>query len=630
MYLDYKTGKKHVKSVARAIHRAKGTPQLPVQTNLARTTQQSQYGGTSITASRAPVTAISQRNGEEAARQANSLPTQSWIPPAPPLDGQRADTANTIEDESRDGRETSSGRSLELPAPALESVERKGGDVTIMATSTDAYEVGPQHGPHRSSREDGDRPLLRRIFTLSTPLMPAKSKPDIDMVAMDQVRTRQREFHLFMTNEVNKVESFYKEKEDAAGHRLKVLREQLHEMNDQRVQQEVHLQHQRDLRVQEAGSDGWKSRSSSTHHLSSLIRPIDEMVDHAKISIRGPPRSRKASASEPDTNDRGDYARRPQTHEIPYRTAKRSLKLASLEFYRSMELLKSYALLNRTAFVKINKKYDKATDAQPPMRYMAELVDKASFVRSDVLDGHMHAIEELFAKYFEKGNRKVATGKLRASIGRMEDQSGISFWNGLMVGVGAIFTVHGILYANRLLDTDDAIVRAQTVFLMQIYGGYLLALYLFGWFCFSCRTWTMNKINYTFIFEFDARHALDWRELAAFPSFFLLLFGLSTWLNFSRYTIPVLFLYYPVILIGLTCVVIFLPFRVLFYRSRKWLAFAHVSISSACRFVYQHHRVDYYLPASSPSNSETSSSATCTAPWYMSSRYVWPCISTLH
>lgn len=33
-------------------------------------------------------------------------------------------------------------------------------------------------------------------------------------------------------------------------------------------------------------------------------------------------------------------------------------------------------------------------------------------------------------------------------------------------------------------------------------------------FCLACRVWQRAKVNYAFIFEFDTRHHLDWRQLS--------------------------------------------------------------------------------------------------------------------
>jgi hypothetical protein len=39
-------------------------------------------------------------------------------------------------------------------------------------------------------------------------------------------------------------------------------------------------------------------------------------------------------------------------------------------------------------------------------------------------------------------------------------------------------------------------------------------LFLMLLFCVDCKLWNQNKVNYVFIFEFDNRHHLDWRQLA--------------------------------------------------------------------------------------------------------------------
>ena len=278
---------------------------------------------------------------------------------------------------------------------------------------------------------------------------------------------------------------------------------------------------------------------------------------------------------------RRDYSRRPPDHDVSYRTAKRKLKLALQEFYRGLELLKSYAMLNRTAFRKLNKKFDKAVNARPPLRYMNEKVNKAWFVNSDVLEGHIKAVEDLYARYFERGNHKLAAGKLRSLSNKTTDESGSSFLNGFLIGTGVVFTVQGLIYGSQLLFDDDVQLRTHTSYLMQIYAGYFLMLLLFALFCINCFIWTKNKVNYPFIFEFEPRSHVDWRRLAEFPSFFLLLFGVFIWMNFSRYGPEWMYLYYPVILIGITAVIIFLPAPVLAHKSRQWFVYAHVSRRSA-------------------------------------------------
>lgn len=446
-------------------------------------------------------------------------------------------------------------------------------DITMMKKSPEAN--FPRQSPLPLPSPAPGR--LRRLFSHGPQLQRAEStKNAYPLQAIDTVRQREKEFFDFLDSELDKVETFYRQKEVQAELRLNVLREQLHEMRNRRTQEIAELRRQKEQRL-----DGAENPIGETSGFDGHLKWIDPI----KSKLFKPGANSKALARMPETpvvgarsgDARRDYIRRPHEDTVPYRTAKRKLKLALQEFYRGLELLKSYALLNRTAFRKLNKKYDKTVNARPSYRYMNEKVNKSWFVNSEVIDGQIKAVEDLYARYFEKNNHKIAAGKLRRVNRRPTDESSIAFWNGLAIGIGAVFSIQGLIYGGQLLFDPDPIIRLQTSYLLQIYGGYFLMLLLFSFFCMDCYFWTAHKINYPFIFEFDTRHNLDWRQLASFPSFFLLLFGVFFWLNFTRYGQDKLWLYYPVILIFITLFIIFLPARVLWHRSRQWLAYSHVS-----------------------------------------------------
>lgn len=448
------------------------------------------------------------------------------------------------------------------------------------------------------------------------------NKDDISMRAFDEVREREIEFFRFMDGELDKVETFYKLKEEQAGERLALMREQLHEMRNRRIDE---IQHADRRGIEEAeispNASGDDEASRARNHASVAASAgngngtgsghqsdgedgkawdvYQEWIAPVRAKIFKPGPNSKALQKMPQTprmlggvlgggsgvpgvDGHRDYVRRPGDHEIPYRTAKRKLKLALQEFYRGLELLKSYAMLNRTAFRKLNKKYDKAVNARPPYRYMNEKVNRSWFVNSTVVDDLIVAVEDLYARYFERGNHKIAVGKLRALTKRAGDESGSAFRNGLMIGIGAVFAIQGTVDGAQKLFVADPLLSTQTSYLMQLYGGYFLMLYLFTLFCINCHIWTISKVNYPFIFEFDPRSHLDWRQLSQFPSFFFLVFGLFIWLNFSDAANPRLFLYYPVILIGFTFVLLFFPAPVLWHRSRKWFLYSHVRLFIRC------------------------------------------------
>lgn len=482
------------------------------------------------------------------------------------------------------------------PGPEVERATPGTGSSALAPRRTGSwYEPSPRGG-------------LRRIISAASPLPPRRGTPasladGISLQNLDVVREREREFFAFLDAELDKVETFYKLKEREAGERLQALREQLHEMRNQRTEELAEIRRKKKAELQEKSSGakyGTTSDSGDGKPGSRVTVGVDHSwTDPLKNALFRPGPNSKALQKMPQTPrlapgtasglaqaadpGRRDYTRRPQGPEVPYRTAKRKLKLALQEFYRGLELLKAYALLNRTAFRKLNKKYDKAVNARPPYRYLNEKVNRAWFVNSDVLEAHINTVEGLYARYFERGNRKIAAGKLRSIAShKPRDESGSAFRNGVLIGTGAVFAFQGLAYAADIIrnENSDPVLRDQTVYLLYIYAGYFLMLYLFFLFCIDCHIWVVNKINYPFIFEFDPRHHLDWRRMSEFPSFFLLLLGLVMWLNFApplsgSPARDVLFVWYPVILISLTVAILFLPAPVLAHRARRWIVYSH-------------------------------------------------------
>ncbi len=61
------------------------------------------------------------------------------------------------------------------------------------------------------------------------------------------------------------------------------------------------------------------------------------------------------------------------------------------------------------------------------------------------------------------------------------------------------------------------------------------------------------------------------------PCLLLFLLGLFIWLNFQQEGSDTMFLYWPVILIGLTALILFNPFPILYHKSREWWAYSNVS-----------------------------------------------------
>lgn len=397
-----------------------------------------------------------------------------------------------------------SSRSLRLPGPALATPARR--SAMRQESSGSAYQVGettPKHTsfalpsryrsvfqPKRVNSMPGvedaqpTRPPNRRMFSGLRGSDP--SSDDIALEAYREIDVRQTQFFLFLDKEMGKIEDFYKSKEDEATERLKVLREQLHIMRDQRME-EILFATSRTKRPSNSTdllSTGPASRNSTpAGEESELIKKNGQIKNNWAKAINGingrkrvpqPGKTFEAmqQLSTPSgprpMDDHRDYTRKSGHPEVPYRTAKRKLKIALAEYYRGLELLKSYALLNRTAFRKINKKFDKTVNARPSGRYMAEKVNDAYFVTSSIVDGHIQAVEDMYARYFERGNHKIAVGKLRAKVARMGDYTGSVFRNGVLLSTGAVFGIEGLVYGTQLLWSSDPVIASHTAFLLQV------------------------------------------------------------------------------------------------------------------------------------------------------------------
>ncbi|KAL4913926.1 SPX domain-containing protein [Aspergillus aurantiobrunneus] len=508
-YLDYKVGKKKVKAISRAIQKANRTPSHPSirRTPPGQGDQTDTAAGSYLSSSfhraekgieggdaeynlavKSPSLTSRSTPGQRHERQPLRVPGSRFSavvgsygsilasPPqhTGPSDAASLELPDPAIDYREDGRDSERNTDRRItpktPSPVMSRHGSSGAvprDTTHLSPPTKPPALAG--GESKKSTASGtssrrNSRLLKRV--LSTTESPEKLA---ETEQRSEVERKQDEFIAFLDGELAKIESFYQIKEQEATERLKVLREQLHTMRDQRIQEVLHAKRYRGRESEPQPSEasgGFNSRRIKDAFAGRRIGKNSKALAGMATLGGGQPQDPDAITRRRDFT-RQQAEQQPKS-EVPYRSAKRKLKYALQEFYRGVELLKSYAYLNRTAFRKINKKYDKVVDTRPSMRYMAEKVNKAWFVQSEVTESLLATAEDLYARYFEGGKRKIAASKLRHTIRKSGDYSPNTFRCGLLGMAGLLFAIQGLIYAGQHIRGGDSRLKVHTSYLLQV------------------------------------------------------------------------------------------------------------------------------------------------------------------
>lgn len=121
--------------------------------------------------------------------------------------------------------------------------------------------------------------------------------------------------------------------------------------------------------------------------------------------------------------------------------------------------------------------------------------------------------QDLFARYYEHGDRNNAVERL-SSRGKPKDHAESLLLVGFLLGLAVPFLIEGVIVSQKQSTLSTL---PQTSFLIQLWGGFSLVLLLMLLFGINCWIWHRCKIHYTFIFEVDSRHKLNYRQYLEVP-----------------------------------------------------------------------------------------------------------------
>ncbi|KAF8250599.1 SPX-domain-containing protein [Wilcoxina mikolae CBS 423.85] len=390
--------------------------------------------------------------------------------------------------------------------------------------------VTPQSRPNLSN----PRPLLKRLFTLGKA---SAAPPQQRAATIEEVQAEaEKEFLKWLLGELKKCEEFYQSRENEALKRFDEMREQLDIMRDRWFKAKHNIPFEEDdtediidTEMSSSGYDGYPVSSmdsggsskkrvgwkSFTEAVNGLTRPQPTTAQVYTGVITAPEGTRDYVRRAP--------ARKPLNNPA-HRFAKRRLKRAYIEYYHGLEMLKSYVTVNRECFRKITKKFDKASGLRTSHRFMTGYVDKSRFGGTDnELDALLNDTEALFARFFERGNRKEASARLRSKESKALYYGSVSrSW--FYIGTAFVIGLYGL--HNTLLRSHSPDEASRSSYLLQIWGGVALLLLQALLFTFNLRVWKNNKINYAFIFEFDPHNQLNYRQFMEVDSvIFVCLWG---------------------------------------------------------------------------------------------------------
>lgn len=374
-----------------------------------------------------------------------------------------------------------------------------------------------------------------------------------DGVQLDSLNdTNIREFIEWLDGQLLMIEKFYKEREDHCVTRYLQLQDQMFHLREDKAR----LIRKKTTMPAEPLKLGFAKTTTKFSTMNKLDLPS---------LPTGLFKTSKTKSNEQRMDGRRDYE--SHVHSVPYYVARRQLKAATQEHYRELELLKSYRMLNRTGFRKLLKKFDKRTGQSLSSNYM-EKVNDSHFASSDTLDNLLPKVEDMYSANFEEGNRKVAVEKLRTNLAEDKFYTTM-FLTGILFGLSIPLLAYSI-YLGVHKTKSGELFAGQ--YLLQIWAGFLLVIFMAICFSVNCYIWARSKVNYRFIFEYNPKTALNYREVAFLPA--VLLFGLAIfgWFSFNDFwpeRFPARF--WPWFFVGFALIVLFLPFNVLMLDSRKWL-----------------------------------------------------------
>lgn len=250
-----------------------------------------------------------------------------------------------------------------------------------------------------------------------------------------------------------------------------------------------------------------------------------------------------------------------------YAAARKKLKAAVLEYYKFLDTLTNYKILNRTGFAKVMKKFSKTVGVPCTDLYYKDKVAPTQLVTSDRIEKLRKATEDIYTAYFEHGNRKQALNRLRAREDHTTHHYSV-FRSGFYLGISLCAIVAGLIEAMKP-STQAAI--PQWAALLRVYGAEFIPTLFALLFGLNLAWWHALRINTVFIFEWDVRTTMDHRQFFEIPALLMLFLSCCFWVSFvNPFPAAIAPTTWPTVWLVITALLMLNPLPILLPASRWW------------------------------------------------------------
>ncbi|WVO14281.1 hypothetical protein L204_101913 [Cryptococcus depauperatus] len=403
----------------------------------------------------------------------------------------------------------------------------------------------------KSGRSFIEQPRSLRSITLPSPalgyrpaLTPIRVYNNYDDL-YEQCEPDEKAFFDILERELDKVEKFYVSREIEAKKRAHDLRAQLRELAEHRkLYHEIYPEGipEWETKVGMILPTGTQVRASALSKIHNRLKYVfdgDDSVDksgtfgadsqeentYTRTNSPTMDEHKRQNLRQAITDDKDHQTYNPER----YRKYKKDLRNALLEFYKQLELVKNYRIMNLTGFRKALKKFEKMSKLHCLELYTDERITKCTFSKSEAIDDLIKQMEELYTSHFEHGDLKKAREKLRRQQHERTHYQSV-FKSGIMLGIALPAVIAALCEASRA-QTRQEIPGWDG--LLQAYGALYLPLIFALLFELNLMAYVTARINYEFVMELT-RPTIDYRSFMELPAFLFLTLSYCFYFSFAR------------------------------------------------------------------------------------------------